>query len=255
MEHAGIECSLAMPEIHIPTGSYLPNAQPVERDWSAAAFWYEICALTSGWFTLPGLPDHSLQGDRACADIFSHLGIVTEFSQDGAGISVSPDIDGRLYADLSDNPDLAPAIAVTAAMLGVPFHLSGLESLRIKECDRISAIRTELQKLGIMVQESPSGLEWERQLRQPAEMPEFDVYADHRLAMALAPVSAYVPGIVVKDIESVNKSYPEFWDHLRRCGFITLDASLTPEETRAELESQGYFDAPADNDADGDDDF
>ena len=254
MERAGIECDLTMPEIHVPTGTYRPVDQSAERDWSAAAFWYEVCALTSGFISLPGLSDDSLQGDRACADIFARLGITTAFTPEGAEIAASPDIDGRLYADLSDNPDLAPAIAVTCALIGIPFHLSGLESLRIKECDRIAAVTTELAKLGIMVHGDNYGMEWEREIRKVDEVPAFDVYADHRLAMALAPVAAYVPGIVINDVEAVNKSYPEFWDHMRRCGFAMVDASLSPEETRAELESLGYYDEP-DTEGDDDDDF
>lgn len=252
MERAGIECDLTLPEIHVPTGTYRPANQSAERDWSAAAFWYEICALTSGTFTLPGLSADSLQGDRDCAKIFSHIGINTEFTPEGAVISPSPDIDGRLYADLTETPDLAPAIAVTCAMTGIPFHLSGLESLHIKECDRIKAISTELQKLGVMVRALPDGLEWERQIRQVTEVPPFDVYADHRLAMALAPIAAYIPGIVIKDVEAVNKSYPEFWEHLSHCGFAMIDAALDPEEARAALEAMGYYDDPDDDD---DDDF
>lgn len=254
MERAGVECDLTMPEIRVPVGTYSPVEQNVEHDWSAAAFWYEVCALTSGFISLPGLADDSLQGDRACADIFAHLGITTEFTAGGAEIAASPDIDGRLYADLSDNPDLAPAIAVTCALTGTPFHLSGLESLRIKECDRIAAVTAELAKLGIMVHPSDSGMEWERQIKKVENVPAFDVYADHRLAMALAPVAACVPGIVINDADAVNKSYPEFWDDLRRCGYVTVDASLSPEEIQAHLEAEGYFDEPEDDGDDFDDD-
>lgn len=192
-----------------------------EPDWSAAAFWYEIGALTAGWVTHPGLRPDSIQGDRACVGLFEKLGVVTEFTEEGAELSATPELFNRLDADLSDMPDLVPALAVTAAMAGVPFRLSGVGALRFKECDRLEALCSELAKLGIPLEIESYGtvLSWDGSRRPIFERPVFDTHGDHRMAMALAGASVFVPGIEIKDIEVAAKSYPDFWKDLQNAGF------------------------------------
>ena len=233
MERAGVTAEFERGTIDIPSAKYTPVNWTIGADWSAASYWYEIEALTSGFVTLDGLDADSRQPDRKVADIFSNLGVLTEWEGEEGGIDLmaSPELSPRMVMDLSDNPDLAQTVIVTCAMLGVPFLISGLETLSIKETDRIKALYTELLKIGIVTDISVAGrMDWDGSRRPIAELPEFDTYADHRMAMSLAPVSIYIPGIVVRDAGVVAKSYPGYWDVLRNAGFLVADASLPVEE-------------------------
>lgn len=153
--------------------------------------------------------------------------MLTEFTDEGAELSATPELFNSLDADMSGMPDAVPALAVTACMVGVPFRFSGVGALHHKECDRLEALVRELAKLGFMLDIEAYGtvLCWDGRRRPIHELPVFDTYNDHRMAMALAPVSVFVPGIVVRDVEVVEKSYPSYWDDLRTAGFTLLDPS------------------------------
>lgn len=227
MSQAGIECERVADTITVAKGTYDTVTFPAEGDWSAAAFWYEIVALTGGFLTLEGLNISSRQPDRRTVELFESLGVTTEEGEEAGSLDLagSPDVSPRLIVDLAPTPDLAPAIAVTCAMIGVPFRLTGLRNLRIKETDRLTALAKELSKIGVVTETiGDHTLEWNGRRRPLIEIPTFDTYNDHRMAMAFAPVAAYIPGIVVRDVEVVGKSYPEYWDHLRRAGFDITDA-------------------------------
>lgn len=205
-----------------------------EPDWSAAAFWYEIAALSAGWVTLSGLQKNSIQGDSEESAIFEKLGVLTEFTDEGAELSATPDLFNSLDIDMSGMPDAVPALAVTACMVGVPFRFKGVGALRHKECDRLEALVTELTKLGFQLETEAYGtvLAWDGSRRPVHELPIFDTYGDHRMAMAFAPTAIFVPGIVVRDADVVGKSYPDFWKHLEEAGFTLLDPSdPLPEPT------------------------
>lgn len=220
MRRRGIDAERQGVEITVRPGAYAPAAGPdVERDWSAAAFWYETAALTAGFVTLRGMEAGSVQGDSAVAGMFTRLGVVTAFDDEGAQLSADPEMHARLDLDCSDTPDLVPALAVTAAMLGVPFELSGTAALRHKECDRIDALISELAKTGAVAEYDRGTLSWDGRRVPVMELPEFDARGDHRMAMALAPVAVFAPGITVSGAECVGKSYPAFWDDLRAAGF------------------------------------
>lgn len=210
-------------EVYCPDG--LKAIDENEADWSAAAFWYEIAAVTAGWVTISGLSGRSLQGDRHVAELFSRLGVVTEEVEEGIELSASPELFNSLDADLTDMPDAVPALAVTCCLIGVPFRLTGVGALHHKECDRLEALTVELAKLGCVLEQENYGttLVWDGRRVPVASLPEFDTHGDHRMAMALAPVAVYVPGIVVKDVEVVSKSYPEFWHYLEQAGFRFAD--------------------------------
>lgn len=226
MEDAGIESDFTADTVTVAPQTYRPFATEVEGDWSAAAAWYEIEALSSGAVTIDNLCRESCQGDRKLADIFARLGVVTEWEGEDGGTDLvaSPDQEARLRIDFSDTPDLAQYVIVTCAMLGIPFHFTGLSTLAIKETDRVKAVCTELAKIGILLQpEGNDMLSWEGQRRPFTELPRFETYDDHRMAMCLAPIALYIPGIIINDAEVVSKSYPEFWDELRRAGFTLLD--------------------------------
>ena len=228
MSRRGVETDVDRDTVAVGPGQYTrPADDALEPDWSAAAFWYEIAALSAGWVTLTGLRDDSLQGDRHSAPLFERLGVLTEFTDEGAELSSTPDLYSHLDADMSDMPDAVPALAVTACLAGIRFELTGVGALHHKESDRLEALVTELGKLGAQLEIEGYGtvLKWDGSRRPVRELPEFDTYGDHRMAMALAPVAIFVPGIVVRDVEVVNKSYPGFWDALRQAGFTLADPS------------------------------
>lgn len=206
-----------------------------DRDWSAAAFWFEIAALSAGWITLPGLKPDSLQGDSQCRGIFAMLGAVCNEADDdddddahsdmepgeGLEVSATPDLFGSVEADLSAIPDCVPALAVTACLAGVPFRFSGVGALRFKECNRLEALIEELGKLGFVLETDKYDTElvWDGSRRPAFGIPALDSHNDHRMAMALAPVALYVPGLVLCGTECVSKSYPHFWTDFSTAGF------------------------------------
>ena len=241
MRRAGADAEREQLCITVRPGGYSRQVTEVEADWSAAAFWYEIEAVSSGFFTLLGLEDGSAQGDAAVARIYAEMSVNTEFTSDydgqgpAAELTASPDISPRFVSDLSDHPDLTPAIVVTCALVGIPFRISGLETLRIKECDRIEALQRELKKIGVECAIPAEGvLEWDGRRHPLIGLPEFDTYGDHRMAMAFAPVSIYIPGIKIRDAEVVSKSYPEYWEHLQGAGFTLVDGDVSPDQLFAD---------------------
>lgn len=201
-----------------------PTPTAVEPDWSAASYWYEIVALSAGWVELPGLRPSTLQGDSAMVAIGKRLGVDTTFGADdcpdGAELSANPDADAHINLDMADTPDLVQTVAVTAALLGIHFTLTGVHTLRKKETDRLEALCRECAKLGLLVRaEGDDRLVWEGERAPIFDTPVIDTYGDHRMAMAFAPVALYAPGIVIRDAQVVTKSYPQFWQHLTDAGF------------------------------------
>ena len=220
MRRWGVESEFVGNTITIAPQKYAPVDFEVEADWSAASYWYEIAALSSGDVSLCGVNSISVQGDSEISKYFEYLGITTHFDDGIVELEPSPDLVPRLNIDLSDQPDLAQTIVVTSCMLGIPFHITGLSTLKIKETDRLEALRTEMLKLGMVLTiERDSELIWDGSRRPIYEFPVIDTYEDHRMAMAFAPVSIFIPGIVINNIEVVSKSYPDYWQHLQDAGF------------------------------------
>ena len=236
MAQRGVEADREPLSVSVAPGEYRAFAQPAEGDWSAAAFWYEISALSAGWITLTNLREDSLQGDRAAARFFGCLGVDTAPSEETPGATdlvPSPEVYGRLDLDLTDNPDLAPPLAVTCCLIGVPFRFVGLHNLGVKESDRLEALCLEMDKIGRRVEKVRDfGLEWDGKGHPVAEMPVLDAHGDHRMAMALAPVGIYIPGVFLEGVETVSKSYPGYWEQLRSAGFRLedADAACSPME-------------------------
>ena len=202
---------------------YRPRAYRVENDWSAASYWYEMVALSrdeGAQIELPGLWIPSLQGDAKVADLFAPLGVRTD--QEPWGVRLRKGVrTAETYAvDLVDQPDLAQTLVVTCCLLGVPFRFSGLQSLRIKETDRLTALRTELGKLGFDVQEHDgSVLQWENPVPVTpcgSDPVVIDTYDDHRMAMAFAPCCLHTGTIAIRDPHVVTKSYPRFWEQMAK---------------------------------------
>lgn len=225
MRGMGVDCTLEENVVKIaPNASYRSIEMTVESDWSAAGYWYELAALIpSSCITLPGLEQDSVQGDSAVGSLMAGFGVKTDYRAVGVTLTSAPPTEGAVEMDLSENPDLAQTIVVTACLAGRHFVISGLKTLKIKETDRIEALRTELRKLGYVVSAvSVAGdisLEWHGERCEPVSNPHIATYADHRMAMAFAPAAVLFPGLVVDDAEVVSKSYPRFWEHLEGCGF------------------------------------
>lgn len=202
----------------------------VENDWSAASYWYEITALLSKraentgeppyQVTLPGLFETSYQGDRQGTELFAALGVQTDFTTQGVTVHADESVADRLEADLVNIPDLAQTFVVTCCLKGIPFRFTGLQSLRIKETDRLNALTHELRKLGYVLQcEQDSILSWEGERCQATPSPVIATYEDHRMAMAFAPASILIPNLRIDHPEVVSKSYPHYWEDLQKVGF------------------------------------
>lgn len=231
MRSWGVECDFSANIITVPHCAYTPTAYEVEADWSAASYWYEIAALSAGCVSLRGLNEKSIQGDSRLMELFTRLGIESEFGDEELSLIPTPEQMSRVELDLSEQPDIAQTIAVTCCLLRIPFVLTGLSTLRIKETDRLAALQTELGKLGFDLEiEQDSRLIWDGGRHPIFELDSINTYDDHRMAMAMAPAALYVPGIVINDVEVVAKSYPEYWSHLEEAGFVMIDASLPLEE-------------------------
>lgn len=215
--------------ITVYAGDYRDTAFTVESDWSAASYWYEILALflarnpgkrQQASIRLAGLFERSYQGDSRGADLFAALGVMTNFTPQGVVLSAGCTTVSRLDADLVDMPDLAQTFVVTCCFMGIPFRFTGLQSLKIKETDRIAALKNELGKLGYPIADrNDSVLEWDGRRTAPQSDPAIDTYDDHRMALAFAPAAVRFPGLVVNHPEVVSKSYPDFWDDLKQNGF------------------------------------
>ena len=200
----------------------------IENDWSGASYWYEMVALSSdrdATVQLSGLMDGSKQGDSVVKYIFSLLGVKTSFeSRDGERLQVvtlkrSGRCVPRLEYDFVNSPDLAQTVVVACCAKGVPFHFRGLSTLKIKETDRIEALKKELLKLGYVLKDiNGSELVWDGTRCEPQKHAVIDTYEDHRMALSFAPLGLLKP-IVINNPQVVTKSYPRFWDDLKMAGF------------------------------------
>lgn len=213
--------------IIVEPGRYAVKSFNVESDWSAASYWYEMVALSSEGDTrvlLPGLYEDSLQGDSKGREVFSLLGVKTEYTKDGVLLSKKTREVDTLEYDFVKMPDLAQTFVVTCCMMGVPFHFTGLESLKIKETDRIVALKNEMAKLGFDLEDrNDSELLWDGRRRaltaEEYDSVAIDTYEDHRMAMAFAPVALVNGSIRINNPHVVSKSYPRYWDNLLAAGF------------------------------------
>ena len=201
----------------------------IESDWSGASYWYEmmaLCADKRSEVKLTGLMDGSKQGDSTTRYIFSLLGVKTQFESKQAGIAQTVTLkqNGRcvpkLEYDFINSPDLAQTFVVTCAAKGIPFHFKGLSTLKIKETDRIEALKTEMRKLGYVLQDhNNSELIWDGERCDPSFEQGIDTYEDHRMALAFAPYALLHDKLIINNPQVVTKSYPHYWEDLRLAGF------------------------------------
>jgi 3-phosphoshikimate 1-carboxyvinyltransferase len=220
MARFGVQHSQDGNTITVKRQLYQAAHYAVEGDWSAVSYWFVAAGLSqSADILVPGLFETSLQGDKAVLAMAAELGITATFTEAGLRIQRQPDfvLPASVDWDFNDCPDLAQGLMVLLGGLGVAGHFTGLESLRIKETDRIAAMQTELAKFGVTLSEG-DGEWWLKGQIQPATA-TIDTYHDHRMAMAFAPLAIHVPGLEIADAAVVAKSYPRFWEAMRGLGF------------------------------------
>ena len=197
-----------LPNVYVAPASFW-----VEPDWSAASYWYSFLALAgSGALSIPGLKRESTQGDSIVAEIMLELGIHTEFTKEGIKLTATGKL-GQVDRDFTDCPDLAQTVAVACAALGVKCRMTGLESLRIKETDRISALQKELSKFGCRLEDNGNSWQVAGSFSAASSPTLIETYEDHRMAMAFAPLSMLCP-IDIEDPSVTRKSYPHFWEDI-----------------------------------------
>lgn len=193
----------------------------VESDWSSASYYYSIVALSEigTSIKLTSFRQDSLQGDSALVKIYEDFGVETTFAENNITLSkTSNPQPATLNFELNNTPDIAQTIAVTCLGLGMGCHITGLHTLKIKETDRLSALKNELEKCGAEVMITDDSLTLKPDAGILTDV-SIETYNDHRMAMAFAPLAVKVP-ITIKDAGVVSKSYPLFWDDLRRTGFV-----------------------------------
>ncbi|MDO7173052.1 3-phosphoshikimate 1-carboxyvinyltransferase [Mariniflexile sp. AS56] len=198
-----------------------PRTLTVESDWSSASYYFSIAALceVGTEITLSSYKENSLQGDSVLVEIYKSFGVETTFENNAMtlvkAVNVNPE--SIIEFDLANAPDIAQTIAVTCFALGMACNLTGLHTLKIKETDRLVALKTEIEKLGGQVNITDKSLHLLRSTVIKEYVP-IGTYNDHRMAMAFAPLALKTP-IVIEDAEVVSKSYPTFWDDLESIGF------------------------------------
>lgn len=221
MKLFGVQSSWTNNTIEIAAQAYKQYPYVVESDWSGASYWYAFVALADeAKVKLLGLRQKSLQGDIAIVRIMNQLGVMSTFEDDGVVLQKIPHSKAVEF-DFSDCPDLAQTVAVVCGGKKIHCRMTGLESLRIKETDRIKALKRELKKFGIKLKEVEEGL-WEVKSKFEPGQPlvEVETYDDHRMAMAFAPMCT-LQDVSILNPSVVQKSYPSFWDHVA----LTTDAN------------------------------
>ena len=205
----------------------------IENDWSAASYWYEMMALSThedDEIRLEGLMDGSKQGDSSVRYIFSLLGVKSTFESRKEGVPTTVTLRHtnrcvpRLEYDFVNSPDLAQTFLVCCALKNVHFHFTGLSTLKIKETDRIEAMKKEMRKLGYVIHDkNNSELIWDGERCMPEIEGGIDTYEDHRMALSFAPASLCIDGLSINNPQVVTKSYPHFWEDIKFAGFEVIN--------------------------------
>jgi 3-phosphoshikimate 1-carboxyvinyltransferase len=221
LKQCGISHTWETDDITIEPQDFKENTLTIEPDWSAASYWYSVVALSeNAKITLPNLKKDSLQGDSAIAEIMQIFGVNTTYLENGIVIEkVAQEIKPHLI-NFKECPDLAQTVVVCAALLGKEFSFEGLQTLKIKETDRIFALQTELAKIGVKLIETQADVY--QLFCEEMEIPEditIATYEDHRMAMAFAPMAMKIKNVLIEEAMVVKKSYPLFWEDLKKLGF------------------------------------
>lgn len=221
LKECGVKISQAPSLITVEELKQQPKVpQSAEADWSAASYYFSICALTkNACIKLPGLYQTSLQGDSILPQLYNQLGVDTSLEGQVLTLRSNSSHVKHFAYDCIDCPDLAQTLAVTCFGLGISAELSGLQTLKHKETDRLLALKTELEKCGAEVQITERSLSLKARKDALKHTVSIATYKDHRMAMSFAPLALLVPYLLIEDEAVVNKSYPQFWKHLLSLGF------------------------------------
>jgi 3-phosphoshikimate 1-carboxyvinyltransferase len=220
LQSTGIQHSWEDNMISIVSQEFGKTSLHIEPDWSAASYWYAIAALSDeAELFLPGLTAYSLQGDSVITELMANFGITSQFKNNGVYLQKEPKPLLRKIFDLKGCPDLAQTIIVMCAALGHEATFTGLETLKIKETDRIKALQNELAKIGVKLIEKGLVYKLDCSEKQLPERIFVNTYDDHRMAMAFAPLALLINEMEIEDADVVEKSYPAFWKDLARMGF------------------------------------
>lgn len=216
MQEFGADVTRCGDHLEIAPVPYSPVPYRVESDWSAASYFYELLAIAEkGTLLLPGLKQESMQGDAGQVKVWEMLGVRTIFGEQGVTLVKGEKYLKELKYDFVEMPDLVQSFAVACCMMGIPFDFTGVETLRIKETDRIQALVEELAKFGCVLQtEGDNRLWWGGEREEGNVCPEIETRHDHRMAMAFAPAALKHRGLVIVDKDVVTKSFPAFWEEL-----------------------------------------
>ena len=213
--------------ISVSKQAYHKKSEPdylfdVEADWSSASYWHAMAALSKdAHFTIRGLKQPSLQGDSIIGDIFTFLGVKTEKMEGGFHLKKIKSHKEHFGFDFSDCPDLAQTCAVAVSALNIPALFNGVHTLRIKETDRIIALKNELNKIGVDVNIlNDNAIEINPKSLITGPGPAINTYDDHRMAMAFAVLAMKLDSVTIENPEVVKKSYPDFWKDLKSVGFV-----------------------------------
>jgi 3-phosphoshikimate 1-carboxyvinyltransferase len=209
--------------ISIKNQEFEETTLTIEPDWSAASYWFMVLSFTdNSRITLPNLKKNSLQGDSAITSIMENFGI--EFIFEGNKLIIqnkAKNFTNILY-DLKECPDLAQSIIVCCAVLGVDASFTGLETLKIKETDRIAALQNELAKIGVYLNENQEVYQLDCSKKHYPKKLSIKTYEDHRMAMAFAPLAMVVDEVEIEEAMVVEKSYPHFWEDFKSIGFEVI---------------------------------
>lgn len=223
VEWSAVDMLSVKPQLYKPTKYF------IENDWSASSYWYQMMAMycnENAKVVLTGLMDGSRQGDSQVKYMYSLLGVKTTFESHQqlvptkATLSCHDSHMPRLDFDFTHQPDLAQTLIATCLACGLHFYFRGLASLKIKETDRIEAMKTEMRRLGYVIYDyNDSELRWDGERCEPEADAVIQTYDDHRMAMAIAPMAVILGPLTINHPEVVSKSYPHFWEDLKKAGF------------------------------------
>ncbi len=222
MEQMDASVSLSDEQIIIQEGSYAAASYEVEGDWSSASYWYQMVSLSkNGEVFLEGLQQDSLQGDSVLPDIFEKLGVTSKFEKGGLSLKKSFTMAETFNYDFSSCPDIAPSVIVSCAAHRIKAEFTGIDHLKYKESDRIASLQEALKPLGVVFKEDGEKLSLEyASSKRSAEPIVFHSRGDHRMAMSLAALVLVYNQVQIKEPKVVQKSYPGFWEDMKRLGIV-----------------------------------
>ena len=221
MNSFGIKSAVKGNKISIKNQEFSSGSYIVESDWSAASYWYSILSISDDInnLTLQGLKKKSNQGDSVISELMKSFGVNTQYKEDGIVLTKIKFDTEEIEIDFRDCPDLAQTILVVAAYHKIKLKVSGVESLKIKETDRLLAMKNELKKIGCDFYEEDNYWVLEKRSREIDDELQIETYKDHRMAMAFAPLASK-KSMIINDPDVVVKSYPTYWEDLKKVGFI-----------------------------------